>query len=323
MTPPRFVVKGQLCFVTARAVKRMFQFVPRREVVQVFQYLFAVAAERFGMRVHEALCMSNHFHVLMTDVEGRLPDFMHFLDSLLARSLNALRGTSGSVFEKEYGLSVDTGDEKVLAHAVYTLANPCAAHLVRRSQQWPGFSTLQMTYGQTLKIERPKVGLWKGVEAQAERTRERPRQPERARHRGKPSRLPDVVELKLERPPIYLSMSDAELRAEVWERLDARELALIEKREHAGKGVLGVAKVLAQPWYGIPVHPEELFGLQPRVASESKWARIEALQRRRDFYDAYSQARAAFLNGIRDVVWPIGTWLMRVRFGLPCVVAPS
>ena len=83
--------------MTARAVKRRFEFVPRREVVQIFGYLFALMADRFGMQVHEALCMSNHFHVLMTDVEGRLPEFMHDLDMLLARSLNALRGSSGSV----------------------------------------------------------------------------------------------------------------------------------------------------------------------------------------------------------------------------------
>lgn len=29
-----------------------------------------------------------------------------------------------------------------------------------------------------------------------------------------------------------------------------------------------------------------------------------------------------FLAGVRDVVWPVGTWLMRVRYGLPCGMAP-
>jgi len=121
----------------------MFLFLPEREVVRVFEYLLAVSAQEFGMRVHEVLCMSNHFHMLMTDVQGRLPDFMHHFDSLLARSVNACRGTSGSVFEKEYSLVVETDEDKVIEHAVYTLANPCADHLVKRSRQWPGFSTLE------------------------------------------------------------------------------------------------------------------------------------------------------------------------------------
>ena len=89
----------------------MFRFVPVAEVVRVFEYLFAVAAERYRMDVHEVLCMSNHFHVLMTDVDGVLPDFMGYFNSLLARSLNAMRGTSGSVFEKEYSVVEVTDDE--------------------------------------------------------------------------------------------------------------------------------------------------------------------------------------------------------------------
>lgn len=156
MTRPRFIIPGRLCFVTARAVKRMFQFVPRRDVVRVFGYLFAVAAKRFGMRVHEVLCMSNHFHILMTDVNGQLPDFMHYLDMLLARSLNAIHGSSGTVFEKEYNIVEVTDEAKGVEHSVYTLSNPCSAHLVERSEQWPGFSTVRMRYGQVVLIGQPE-----------------------------------------------------------------------------------------------------------------------------------------------------------------------
>jgi len=55
MTAPRSVVPGRLCFVTARAVCRMFRFVPVAEVVRVFEYLFAVAAARYRMDVHAGL----------------------------------------------------------------------------------------------------------------------------------------------------------------------------------------------------------------------------------------------------------------------------
>jgi putative transposase len=300
----------------------MFRFVPVREAVRVFEYLFAVAAQKYGMQVHEVLCMSNHFHALMTDVEGRLPGFMEYFDSLLARSLNAMYGTSGSVFEKEYGLVEATDDEKGLEHAVYTLANPCAAHLVRRSKQWPGFSTLRMKYGESVVIERPKVGLWKRDQAVENSRRKKNRDPRRARHRGKPSVMPDVVELRLVRPPVYRELSDAELRAEIRERLDARELELIAGRRDRGTEVLGVAKVLAQKWYEFPGRGKDMFGMSPGVSGKSKWARIEALQRRKEFVEAYALARARFLAGVRDVLWPFGTWLMRVRFGLACEVGP-
>ena len=322
VTPPRYVVPGQLCFLTARAVGRMFRFVPRPEVVRVFEYLFAVAAERHGMQIHEVLCMSNHFHVLLTDVEGRVPEFMKYFDSLLARSLNAMRGSSGSVFEKRPNNVEVTDEEKALEHAVYTLANPCSSHLVRRTKQWPGFSTSKMNYGETRSIERPRIGLWKRAQLKVERKRVRRQNPKRARHRGKPSVLPEVVELRLVRPPVFAKLSDVELRAEVRRRLDARELELIEWRKIQGKEVLGASRVIAQPWYGFPGRPEDLFGTEPAVSGRSKWARIEALQRREEFEAAHALARARFLEGIRDVVWPWGTWLMRVCYGLPCKTAP-
>ncbi len=80
--------------------------------------------------------------------------------------------------------------------------------------------------------------------------------------------------------------------------------------------------MLAQPWYGFPGRPEDLFGTSPGVSGKSKWARIEALQRRVEFVLAHGIARARFLAGERDVVWPFGTWLTRVRLGLPCENAP-
>jgi putative transposase len=247
---------------------------------------------------------------------------MAYFDSLLARSLNAMRGVSGSVFEKEYSLVEVTDDEKGLEHAVYTLANPCSAHLVRRSKQWPGFSTLRMQYGETRTIKRPKVGLWKRDEAVENRRRRKVRDPKRASHRGKPSVLPEVVELRLVRPPIHGELSDRELRAEIWQRLDARELELIAARRDRGAEVLGVAKVLAQPWFGFPGRPEDMFGTDPGVSGKSKWAQVEALQRRKAFVEAHALARERFLAGVRDVLWPFGTWLMRVRFGLACETAP-
>jgi len=128
--------------------------------------------------------------------------------------------------------------------------------------------------------------------------------------------LPDVVAFKLLRPPVCRTLSDRELRAEILARLDACELELIGERQDRGIEALGVARVLAQPWYGFPGRLEDLFGTSPEVSGKSKWARIEALQRRAEFVLAHGVARARLLAGERDVVWPFGTWI-RVRLGLP------
>jgi hypothetical protein len=54
------------------------------------------------------------------------------------------------------------------------------------------------------------------------------------------------------------------------------------------------------------------------VACRAKWKRIEALQRLAEFGRAYREALAAWRGGVRDVVFPEGTWLMRVLHAVPC-----
>jgi len=80
------------------------------------------------------------------------------------------------VFE-EYSVIEVTDDAKAVEHAMYMLANPCSANLVRRPKQWSGFSTLWMKYGDTRAIERPRVGLWKRDVRVENRRRKKRRDP--------------------------------------------------------------------------------------------------------------------------------------------------
>src|SRR5688500_15183715 len=142
MTPPRYIVQNQLCFVTCGAVGRSFRFLPTPTVVELLWYVLAVMAQRSGVQIHEVIFMSNHCHLLLTDRGGVLPDFMRDLNSLLSRGLNALRGSTGANVEKGYNIVIPTDDGKAVEHAVYTLTNPCNAHLVERAAQWEGVSSI-------------------------------------------------------------------------------------------------------------------------------------------------------------------------------------
>jgi hypothetical protein len=60
--------------------------------------------------------------------------------------------------------------------------------------------------------------------------------------------------------------------------------------------------------------------LSPRVAALDKWKRIEALSRFAWFQRAYREAWNALRAGVRDVVFPAGTYLVRIELGVPCAV---
>lgn len=321
VTPPREILENQPWFVTFRAVNRSFRFVPTKAVCEIIWYCLAVVCERFAGQIalHEFLWMSNHAHLALTDITGCLPDFMRDLNSLISRALNGLRGTTGTNIEKGYNAVAVNDGQKLLEHCVYTLANPCAANLVDRSRHWKGVSSLRLEYDRPVTIERPSRSLWAD---EADRGgRNRSRDTKRARHAGR-SKLPKKATLVLTRPEIGVG-AGVDVRTTIRERLAERENELIAARKASGTRVLGWRNVIRQHFADMPRRAEERFGSVPTVSASSKWARAEALKRRACFLAGYYTALERFMEGVRDVVFPLGTWLMKRRFGVTCCPLPA
>src|SRR5215208_3686804 len=216
-------------------------------------------------------------HLIVTDVDGRLPAFMQYLDSLVARAVNASLGRFEGFWASDGSYSavepLDPAD--VLAKAAYVLANPVAAGLVRRGAEWPGLWTAPEKIGTTkLTARRPKVFFDpKGY-------------------------LPETVELELSVPPGFASAAEFQslLAAAVRDLEDERAAQLAAQ----GRRFCGVARVLAQSPFSSPARAEPRFGLRPRIAARDKWKRVEALFRLRRFEQEYRRSHARWRAGVRD-----------------------
>lgn len=86
----------------------------------------------------------------------------------------------------------------------------------------------------------------------------------------------------------------------------------------AGRGFLGAARVLAQKLGARPVGREQRRGLNPRVAARDKWRRVEVLTRLVEFVATYRRALLARREGVAGVLFPRGTYLMRIAHGVAC-----
>jgi len=304
-TPARCILPDATYFVSVRCVSRTMRLVPTPRVLRVVRYCLAFVLQRYrqqyGLRLFEFLFMSNHFHLLLYNERPCIPDFMRDLNALLSRALNAMRGLRGTNFEKNYSLVRVLDPEHALEHAVYTLANPVAAHLVTRTRKWPGASSVGMRYGEPVEVVRPDVGLWK-TGADASRLR---------------SKLPETATLVLDRPPCRPELDDDALRAEVLKRLRTREDLFAAERRRRGRRVLGARAVRRMRFFEMPP-PEELFRRKPTFSGVAGVMRRAAAAAARAFQRAYREASARFRAGHRDVVFPAGTWLYRVRFGAAC-----
>jgi putative transposase len=297
MTAPRQVLAGTTYLVTRRCSQRQFLLRPSPITNGVFLYVLALAARRFGVRVHAFSVLSNHFHLVVTDPDARLPAFSQYLDSLVARALNASLGRWEAFWAPaSYSAVALASPSDVVDKTAYVLANPVAAGLVRRGREWPGLWSAPESIGAApIQAIRPATFF-----------------------RGN-GYLPERVELELTAPPGFGSAEEFRDRV-------ASGLADLEERgrrqhETEGRGFVGVARVLAQKPTGRPAPGEPRRAMNPRIAALDKWKRLEVLSRLAEFLVDYRNAWRARRAGEMGVLFPAGTYLMRVAHGAACAAA--
>jgi hypothetical protein len=240
--------------------------------------------------------MSNHLHDAIYDRLGNAPAFYEDFHKLLAKCMNALRGRWENFFSSEQVnvVRLETRAE-LIDRLVYIATNPVKDGLVERVDDWPGSSGYRaLLSGEPLHATRPKHFF------------------------SEDGIMPEEVTLHLSIPP---ELGDRnEILAEVQARVTAVEEEEARARARTGKRVLGRYAVLRQAWRDSPTSREPRRTLRPTFAARSLWARLEAIQRRRDFIAAYRNARLALLSGT-PIPFPHGTYWLRRFLGVevePC-----
>jgi putative transposase len=291
VTTARRVLPGTTYMITRRCTERMFLLGARPENSSEFIYCLAEAASRFGVLVHAAVVMSNHLHIVLTDVRGMLPRFSQLFFNQLAKATNARTGHTESVFargDRYHALELLTGDA-VACKIAYLLSNPAKAGLVDDHKSWPGFITSAHDM-----LERKVYRARTDGSAYLRR------------------RKAEELELRIEPPP---SVRDV---ASFVERV-AADLATIERhyrleRKRHRQCVKGEASVSAEAWFRRPKRGAKLFQMVPSIAERVTAIRVAAILALKKFRVEYRNALKALRDGARSVQFPQGTWLMRVTF---------
>lgn len=296
MTLPRQILPGKTYLVTRCCTQRQFLLKPSRIVNWIVLFCIACAAHKTGVLIHAYCVMSNHWHVVVTDPLGRLPEFAEWAHKYIAKCLNLVWGRWENLWSSEkpsYVVLTDPGD--VMERIVYTFCNPVKSHLVARSHQWPGLVSSPQDYlHESRCIKMPPIFF---------------------RSNGP---VPDSVDLKLTVPPGFSNLTTRDFVCQVKKKLKRRENQELRKLSREGGKVLGRKKVLAQSHRDTPESVAPHRNLNPRVAGRNKWRRIEALRRLKSFIAAYREAWKKYKAGDRDVVFPAGTYWLKRFGGVAC-----
>ena len=296
VTAPREVLAGATYLVTRRASQRQFLLKPSRRTNQLVRYCLALAAQQTGVLLHAFCFMSNHWHGVVTDPFARLPEFLERFHRLFARAQNASLGRWENLWSSDKPSVVRlVNDEDVLDKMAYTIANPTAAGLVRSPAQWPGV------------ISRGVSGRW---------TIEMP-----DRFFNPEGTLPPEVQLHLTRPPIYPQLSPTELAHHLARAVERRVRDARDALSARGQKFRGAQAVLQQPFDAAPKSSELKRNPNPRIAAKHTPERIHALRDLLAFLRRYRDAWQAWRSGKRDVVFPAGTYALRVHARVACAPA--
>jgi putative transposase len=281
--------------VTCRALHSRLLFCPRPLMNEILIGALARAKQRHQVQVCFFVCISNHMHLLLwTENARELAKFMGYFLSKLAREVGRLTGWREKIFGRRYQAIVVSGEEAAQIERLrYCLAHGAKEDLVDRPREWPGVHTVRaLLEGEVLE------GLW------FDRTKEY-----LARRRGEkfdPLKYATREVLELDPLPCWRHLTEEQRRARVAALVEDIESEAAARRKRTGAKTLGVAAILAQNPLQRPKKTKK--SPAPAFHAASKTVRRELWNAYALFVSAYRDAAEKLRAGIRDVVFPRGSF---------------
>ena len=291
MSQPRCIRPGQTWMITRRTTRRHYLLRPDRDgkTQALYWYTTAVLARKFGIRLHAVQMMSTHVHEVLTDVRGNLPAFLRERNRAFANALKCHRGWPEEVFQRAAANYVEIhGEAAVLRQIAYTLSNCVEAGLVRSPEDWPGVGVSARDIGvRVVRVTRPAVYF-------------DPENPV----------WPQEAEISIEMPDLLLQHRGLEkAMALICRVVETATRKASEAARLAGRVVSTIADIVRVA-FTKRSRSFERFGVrEPTLAAGGETHRAgQARAARREFLQAYRNARNALRHGEYGIAFPLGTW---------------
>lgn len=297
----RFVPERTLVEVTCRTVQCRFLLKPFPGWSEIFAGALARAQSLYPVEVHAFVCLSNHFHLLVSPADARqLADFMRHLLCKLSIEAARRHGWSGPLFQRRYqAILVSSEEAAQVGRLRYLLAHGVKENLVAKTAHWPGPHC-----GAALANGGSVAGIWR------DRTREWV-----ARQRGRrlePDEALQHLALRLAVLPCWRGRSDELLQSHVRELIAQIELEAARQRDLHGNSCLGRRAVLAQDPHEAPFRSNR--SPAPFCHAVVRRVRRELWRAYGVFLAAYRDAAKRLASGDRGVCFPEGSFPPAIPF---------
>ena len=138
--------------LVCRTNNRTFRF-DQRQVTRVVFKALTEAIERYQLRVHHVVLMSNHYHIVATATEENLHRAMQYFNSRVAVRFNRTVGRTGHLWGDRYKSCIIDTDDYYLACVRYIYQNPLRANMVQDLEHFPDSSFSFWAFGKKMDVE--------------------------------------------------------------------------------------------------------------------------------------------------------------------------
>lgn len=294
--PPHDYKPGACYHMTRRCRDGSFLINPSSKVNQAMLYILVRCIRKYRMGLHFFTYMPNHYHLIISDPHQELGNFLTALNSQTTKCLNDLFRREGYLWEpgacdKPY-LCRPADIREAIA---YAYLNPVRAGLVARPEDWPGLISdpLAMNGGEISA----SIPSWY----------------------FDPATNPAEVSARLSIPTQLLEHMSPEECLEDLRELIEFELSLIHQGMKArGQTFLGARRILRRERKSRPKNEPRRYKSRLYLICKDPEQRKIELELLHQFRREYREAFEAFRAGIRDVLFPEGTFKMRRDAGVKC-----
>jgi hypothetical protein len=305
VTSTRIVVRGATTTITRRTTFRKAFLAPWDPLVQqCWLYALADAQRVLRFAVHHTTLVVTHHHTSVTPEQPVLPEIMRRVHRNASCAINTLLARERydaprNVFDGRQAHAMRLIDAAAQAsHLTYEHLNPVAAGLVARPEDMPG-TVIDWGHWKSggILVRRPDVYFGKN--------------------------RPEQLWLELTPPPLLMRAFDCDLDALVYHMRRLSEDGLRALREKRTRPPLGASKLQRMhPWMEPKTLAEPGGRLVPSFKSGA--AGLAGARMRgqcggevHDFRGRHEHSRCERLAGNHDVVFPHGTYAMRVFHNAP------
>jgi putative transposase len=134
--PLRVQEPGLWHHVMNRGLERRTIFAGEGDAFAFFE-LVAEAGSRWNLRCHAACLMSNHYHLLVQDVDGQLSRAMRHIDGVFTQQFNRTHNRDGPLMRGRYRSQLVDCEDYLVEVIRYIHLNPVKARIVDQASQYP------------------------------------------------------------------------------------------------------------------------------------------------------------------------------------------